>query len=96
MRSAGLIAAGPRSPQPGAPYTYVTTPGFLARFGFDSLRDLEDFEQLQDAGLLDQGPRGDSLARALGFEERADEFAFGAEKELTRVDWPLSSAVQGR
>jgi hypothetical protein len=47
-----LIAAGPRSPQPGAPYTYVTTDGFLSRFGFSSLRDLPDFEKLEDAGLL--------------------------------------------
>lgn len=69
LRAAGLIAAGPRSPQPGAPYTYVTTVGFLARFGFESLRDLEDFEQLQDAGLLDHGPRGDEITRALGLED---------------------------
>jgi len=81
LRSAELIAAGPRSPQPGAPYTYVTTPGFLARFGFESLRDLEDFEQLQDAGLLaGRGPPGDDIARALGCEERGDEFAFGADE----------------
>lgn len=54
LRSAGLIAAGPRSPQPGAPYAYVTTPGFLSRFAFESLRDLPDIEKLQDAGLVDQ------------------------------------------
>jgi segregation and condensation protein B len=30
LRSFGLVATGPRSPQPGAPYTYVTTPAFLA------------------------------------------------------------------
>jgi segregation and condensation protein B len=52
LRSQNLIAAGPRSPQPGAPYAYVTTPGFLAQFGFESLRDLPDLERLQDAGLL--------------------------------------------
>src|SRR5271170_3057956 len=33
LRRQGLIAAGPRSPQPGAPYAYVTTPAFLAHFG---------------------------------------------------------------
>jgi hypothetical protein len=43
---------GPRSPQPGAPYTYVTTKQFLSHFGFDTLRDLPDMEQLEDAGLL--------------------------------------------
>jgi chromosome segregation and condensation protein ScpB len=29
LRGAQLIATGPRSPQPGAPHTYVTTPAFL-------------------------------------------------------------------
>src|SRR6202166_2184392 len=52
LREQDLIAAGPRSPTPGAPYAYVTTPGFLAEFGFESLRDLPDIEKLQDAGLL--------------------------------------------
>src|SRR5271167_3020122 len=52
LRGDGLIAAGPRSPTPGAPYAYVTTPGFLARFGFGSLRDLPEIEKLEDAGLL--------------------------------------------
>jgi segregation and condensation protein B len=47
-----LIAAGPRSPEPGAPYSYVTTKGFLTRFGFASLNDLPDLEALEDAGLL--------------------------------------------
>ncbi|MER9548359.1 SMC-Scp complex subunit ScpB [Mesorhizobium sp. M0322] len=52
LRGAKLIASGPRSPTPGAPYTYVTTKGFLLEFGFDTLRDLPDFEALEDAGLL--------------------------------------------
>lgn len=52
LRGAGLIASGPRSPTPGAPYTYVTTKEFLLEFGFDTLRDLPDFEALEDAGLL--------------------------------------------
>lgn len=52
-----LIARGPRSPEPGAPYTYVTTPGFLVQFGMETLRDLPDLEALEDAGLLK--PAGD-------------------------------------
>jgi chromosome segregation and condensation protein ScpB len=52
LRALGLIAAGPRAPQPGAPYTYVTTKEFLAYFGFDTLRDLPDMQALEDAGLL--------------------------------------------
>lgn len=52
LRSQDLIASGPRSPQPGAPYTYVTTKAFLSHFDFDTLHDLPDFEALEDAGLL--------------------------------------------
>ena len=50
-----LIAIGPRSPHRGAPYTYVTTQGFLETFDLQSLRDLPDQEQLQDAGLTASG-----------------------------------------
>jgi segregation and condensation protein B len=46
-----LIATGPREPRRGAPYTFVTTDAFLAVFGMQSLRDLPDPEQLDDAGL---------------------------------------------
>ena len=52
LRGAKLIASGPRSPTPGAPYTYVTTKDFMLEFGLDTLRDLPDFEALEDAGLL--------------------------------------------
>jgi chromosome segregation and condensation protein ScpB len=52
LRGEGLVAAGTRSPTPGAPYAYVTTPGFLAHFGFESLGDHPDIEKLEDAGLL--------------------------------------------
>ncbi len=52
LRAMGLIAAGPRSPRPGAPYAFVTTKTFLSQFGFESLRDLPDIEMLEDAGLL--------------------------------------------
>jgi segregation and condensation protein B len=52
LRGAKLIASGPRSPTPGAPYTYVTTKEFLLEFGLATLRDLPDFEALEDAGLL--------------------------------------------
>lgn len=52
LRGAGFLASGPRSPTPGAPYTYVTTKHFLSGFGMDTLRDLPDIEALEDAGLL--------------------------------------------
>ncbi|KGF70652.1 transcriptional regulator [Hoeflea sp. BAL378] len=52
LRGAGFITSGPRSPTPGAPYTYVTTKHFLSAFGMETLRDLPDMEALEDAGLL--------------------------------------------
>jgi segregation and condensation protein B len=52
LRSAGFIGSGPRSPTPGAPFTYVTTQHFLLAFGMETLRDLPDAEALEDAGLL--------------------------------------------
>lgn len=54
LRGAGFITSGPRSPTPGAPYTYVTTKHFLSAFGLETLRDLPDIEALEDAGLLSQ------------------------------------------
>lgn len=55
LRMRELIATGPRSPRAGAPYTYVTTQQFLVAFDLQSLRDLPDMEQLQDAGLAANG-----------------------------------------
>ncbi|SNR66941.1 SMC-Scp complex subunit ScpB [Puniceibacterium sediminis] len=51
LHARGLIATGPRSPSRGAPYTFVTTAQFLVAFGLETLRDLPDREQLDDAGL---------------------------------------------
>ncbi|KJZ18509.1 chromosome segregation protein ScpB [Loktanella sp. S4079] len=54
LHELGLIGTGPRSPQRGAPYTYVTTEQFLVAFGLESLHDLPDPEMLQDAGIAGQ------------------------------------------
>tara|TARA_Y100001001_G_scaffold128873_1_gene127883 strand:- start:1416 stop:2006 length:591 start_codon:yes stop_codon:yes gene_type:complete len=51
LHARDLIGSGPRSPQRGAPYTFVTTEQFLIAFGLENLRDLPDEEQLADAGL---------------------------------------------
>jgi len=61
LRGAGFIGSGPRSPTPGAPYTYVTTPHFLSAFGMETLRDLPDIEALEDAGLLSRRIEDDSV-----------------------------------
>ena len=70
LRAEGLIAAGPRSPTPGAPYAYVTTAGFLSRFGFESLRDLPDIEKLEEAGSVGRAGEGALGGDALAAELR--------------------------
>jgi segregation and condensation protein B len=56
LRDRALIAPGPRSPQPGAPFAYVTTPRFLEWYGLETLGDLPDLEALADAGLAEPQP----------------------------------------
>jgi segregation and condensation protein B len=73
LRADGLITAGPRSPRPGAPYTYVTTRKFLEIFGFESLHDLPDMEALQDAGLLGNANRLERLDGVAADLRGADE-----------------------
>ena len=51
LHARGLIGTGPRSPRRGAPYTYVTTDKILVTFDLETLQDLPDREQLEDAGL---------------------------------------------
>ncbi|WP_047033078.1 SMC-Scp complex subunit ScpB [Hoeflea sp. IMCC20628] len=70
LRGAAFIASGPRSPTPGAPYTYVTTKHFLSAFGMETLRDLPDMEALEDAGLLS---RHAVYAETLSVEPDDDE-----------------------
>ncbi|QFT61170.1 hypothetical protein FIU94_20230 (plasmid) [Sulfitobacter sp. THAF37] len=52
LHARDLIGTGPRSPRRGAPYTFVTTETFLIAFDLESLRDLPDREQLEDAGVV--------------------------------------------
>ena len=56
LHARNLIATGPRSPRRGAPYTFVTTAQFLVAFGLETLRDLPDPEQLEDAGMTESKP----------------------------------------
>ena len=59
LHARDLIGTGPRSPRRGAPYTFVTTEQFLVAFGLESLRDLPDREQLEDAGVVGEAPHID-------------------------------------
>ncbi|WP_137131064.1 SMC-Scp complex subunit ScpB [Rhizobium sp. FY34] len=70
IKRGGFISFGPRSPSPGAPYTYITTSAFLTAFGFATLRDLPDLEMLEDAGLLSRHHiQKDVLSSLLGDED---------------------------
>nr|WP_298100446.1 SMC-Scp complex subunit ScpB [uncultured Shinella sp.] len=70
LRNANFLASGPRSPTPGAPYTYVTTKQVLTAFGMETLRDLPDIEALEDAGLLSRkGVQDEALVAVEGEEE---------------------------
>lgn len=75
LRRLDMIASGPRSPQPGALYTYVTTKKFLEQFGLDTLRDLPDLEALEDAGLLSREavPNGSIPVSASVAESESDD-----------------------
>ncbi len=75
LRSAGFIGSGPRSPTPGAPYTYVTTPHFLSAFGMDTLLNLPNMEALEDAGLLSRHAVQNEIAASGGGESDTDEEA---------------------
>lgn len=74
LREKAMITAGPRSPTPGAPFTYVTTRAFLSHFGLDTLRDLPDLEALEDAGLLNRhGHAADAMPMAEAPDEDQDD-----------------------
>jgi segregation and condensation protein B len=89
LRAEGLIAAGPRSPKPGAPYTYVTTHGFLERYSFESLADLPDMNALVDAGLLGSAERSEGLAGL-----RAD-LGVADEDDSAPTEWDSSGREAG-
>ncbi|WP_424988759.1 SMC-Scp complex subunit ScpB [Microbulbifer sp. S227A] len=59
LHAHSLIGTGPRAPRRGAPYTFVTTEQFLVAFGLESLRDLPDREQLEDAGVVGEAQQVD-------------------------------------
>jgi segregation and condensation protein B len=81
LRGAHLIATGPRSPQPGAPHTYVTTPTFLGLWGLQSLRDLPDLDRLEEAGLLGKPPLPEELRGALGIRDDDEDPTIAADED---------------
>jgi len=81
LKSLDLIAAGPRAPEAGARYAYVTTRKFLEVFGLASLRELPDIEKLEDAGLLQRPANEIDLDGVLGVREE-DGGVFEREMEI--------------
>jgi segregation and condensation protein B len=87
LKRHGLIDGAIRAPQPGAPFAYVTTRKFLEAFGFASLRDLPDLEQLKAKGLLQRDGVEDELDSALGVMNAEADDAFGDnDAELDDVE----------
>jgi segregation and condensation protein B len=73
LKSFGVIAPGPRAPEPGAPIAWVTTQRFLEIFALGSLRDLPDLDALQDAGAGNGNDNVEvALDDALGLREEEE------------------------
>jgi chromosome segregation and condensation protein ScpB len=81
LKRLDLIAAGPRAPEPGAPYAYVTTRKFLEVLGLASLRDLPDIERLEHAGLLQRPEPEIEIDGALGIRDDDAELVNEMEGE---------------
>ena len=92
LKRHGLIDGAIRTPQPGAPFAYVTTGKFLEAFGFASLRDLPDLERLKAGDIAQAGYRENELNSALGLMEQVDENrdAFGNEEWIRTTSARIS------
>jgi segregation and condensation protein B len=79
LKRHGLIDGAIRAPEPGAPFAYVTTRTFLEAFGFASLRELPDLEQLKAEGLPQRDKGEADLDSALGLIGQNDDALEEAE-----------------
>jgi segregation and condensation protein B len=71
LMQAGWVRPKGRRDAPGRPLLWVTTSGFLAHFGLDSLSELPNLDELRTAGLLDLAPsagteRQSEIAQLIG------------------------------
>lgn len=70
LKSVGVIAPGPRAPEPGAPIAWVTTQRFLEVFALGNLRDLFELDTLGITGVKDRDVEIEAaLDDALGVNE---------------------------
>jgi segregation and condensation protein B len=74
---AGWVAPQGRRDSPGQPILWGTTPGFLAHFGLNAIKELPRLEELRAAGLLDARP-----ASVLGEAGGAENAPPRGEEEL--------------
>jgi segregation and condensation protein B len=87
LKRHGLIDGAIRAPQPGAPFAYVTTKRFLEAFGFASLRNLPDLEQLKAERPQQRGQGEADLDSALGVMNAEADDTFGDnDAELDDVE----------
>jgi segregation and condensation protein B len=56
LLESGWVQPKGRRESPGRPLNWVTTSGFLAHFGLESLKELPGIEELRQSGLLEIGP----------------------------------------
>ncbi|MGA8172983.1 MAG: SMC-Scp complex subunit ScpB [Methylocystis sp.] len=89
LKRLGLIDAGPRAPEPGAPFAYVTTKKFLEVFGLATLRDLPDIERFEDESLLRRPPIESDLDDVLGLGDEDAELVIEVQD-----DWNASSNAE--
>jgi chromosome segregation and condensation protein ScpB len=71
VRRTGFVTTGPRSPEPGAPFTYVTTMKFLEHYSLESLDDLPPLDGLDGDSL--RAPMPEELRLVTGLADDVDD-----------------------
>jgi segregation and condensation protein B len=88
LKRLGLIGAGPRVAQPGAPLSYVTTNAFLSVFGLATLRDLPEIEAGQEAGWIGNDAMLAGAADDGGFDDMVS-----SDEDLAASDWDKNTGL---
>jgi segregation and condensation protein B len=76
LKSLGVIAPGPRAPDPGAPIAWMTAQRFLEIFALGSLRDLPDLDTLDVPATLRREHDEEieaALDDAFGMDEESED-----------------------
>jgi segregation and condensation protein B len=73
LLESGWVQPKGRRETPGRPLNWVTTSGFLAHFGLESLKELPGIEELRQSGLLEIGPAIFSEGAGIRDDETAED-----------------------